>query len=71
MVMAPDKSRFQRHSAHLRTRILGSGPLPTETKVEGIAEPTDATPVVGGAEVPEVAAEPETVVTFEESDGSA
>ena len=71
MVMAPDKSRFQRHSAHLRTRILGSGPLSAEVEVAGIAESADATLAEGGAEVPVVAAEPKTVVTFEEGDESA
>jgi hypothetical protein len=29
MVMAPDKSRFQRHSAHLRTRIIGAAGIET------------------------------------------
>jgi hypothetical protein len=38
MVMAPDESRFQRHSAHLRTRIIDSSEAAREAEVI-VAEP--------------------------------
>ena len=42
MVMAPDKSRFQRHSAHLRMRIVASEDELLESSVkEGPGDPTD------------------------------
>jgi hypothetical protein len=70
MVMAPDKSRFQRHSAHLRTRIIGSlSPSPDST-IEENGEPFDAPVTEGAAEATVSADAPETSGILDDGEGN-